>query len=227
MEAIFIFIRLWYDKKYHRKFLEDIMTPIQWMILGAAILAVILLLILALCLIQMRNRKLGIDGKRKVAAILKRFAGIRSFRVLNDLTLKTPKHEVKIDHVLIGFFGILVVNTKNLRGAVYGDGRGKNWTNVITKKEKEIKSSFPNPLLENQLAVEAIREVLSSNNVYKVSIESYVVFTRRKTSLYVPKGIAVLSLKDFRKLLKRSKYSADGDVDVKKVAEVLTNSQTK
>ena len=203
------------------------MTPIQWMILGAVILAAILLLILILCLVRLHHRKLGIDGKRKVAGILKRFAGIRSFRVLNDLKLKTPKHEVCIDHVLIGFFGILVVNTKNLTGAVYGDGRGKTWANVITKKNKETKTNFPNPLFENQLAIEAIREVLSANSVYKVSIESYVVFTRKKATLYIPKGIPVLSLKDFRKLLKRSKYSADGDVDVKKVAEVLTGAQAK
>ncbi len=197
------------------------MTPTQWMILGAAILAAVLLLILAVLFIRWRNRKRGVDGKRKVAAILKHFAGIRSFQVLNDLTVKTAKKEVCIDHVLIGFFGILVVNTQNLPGSIYGDGRGKTWANVVTKKDKEIKTTFPNPLLENQQAVDAIREVLSANNIYKVNIESYVVFTRQKTTLYIPKGLSVLSLKDFRKLLKKSKYSADGPVDVQQVAGVL------
>ncbi len=198
------------------------MTPTQWMILGAAILAAVLVLVLICLFIRWRNRRRGVDGKRKVAAVLKRFAGIRSFQVLNDLTVKTAKKEVPIDHVLIGFFGILVVNTQNLPGGIYGDGRGKTWVNVVTKKEKEIKTTFPNPLLENQQAVDAIREVLSANNIYKVNIESYVVFTRRKTMLYIPKGLSVLSLKDFQKLLKKSKYSADGPVDVQQVADVLT-----
>ena len=200
------------------------MTPIQWIILSAVILAVILLLVLAVLLIGWQNRRRGVDGKKKVAAILRRFTGIRSFRVLNDLTIHTAKKDLTIDHVLIGFFGILVVNTQNLSGSVYGDGRGKTWTHVITKKGREVKTSFPNPLLENQQAVDAIREVLSANSIYKINIESWVVFTRRKASLNVPKGLSVLTLKGFRKLLKRSKYSADGPVDVALVADTLSKA---
>lgn len=200
------------------------MTPIQWTILAAAVAAVILILILIRLLLVRNDRKKGVDGTKKVSRILKRFAGIRSFKVLNDLTLKTAKKNVHIDHILIGFFGIMVVNTQNLPGSIYGDGRGKNWTHVVTKNGRETKTSFPNPLLENQQAVDAVREVLSTNGVYKVNIESWVVFTRRKASLNVPKGLSVLTLKGFRKLLKRSKYSADGPVDVALVADTLSKA---
>ena len=162
------------------------MTPIQWTILAAAVAAVILILILIRLLLVRNDRKKGVDGTKKVSRVLKRFAGIRSFKVLNDLTLKTAKKNVHIDHILIGFFGIMVVNTQNLPGSIYGDGRGKNWTHVVTKNGRETKTSFPNPLLENQQAVDAVREVLSTNSVYKVNIESWVVFTRKKASLNLP-----------------------------------------
>ena len=203
------------------------MTPIQWTILAAAVAAVILILILIRLLLVRNDRKKGVDGTKKVSRILKRFAGIRSFKVLNDLTLKTAKKNVHIDHILIGFFGIMVVNTQNLPGSIYGDGRGKNWTHVVTKNGRETKTSFPNPLLENQQAVDAVREVLSTNGVYKVNIESWVVFTRKKASLNLPKGLSVLGIKDFKKLLKKSRYSADGNVNVPQVASLLSANRVK
>lgn len=132
-----------------------------------------------------------------------------------------------IDHILIGFFGIMVVNTQNLPGSIYGDGRGKNWTHVVTKNGRETKTSFPNPLLENQQAVDAVREVLSTNGVYKVNIESWVVFTRKKASLNLPKGLSVLGIKNFKKLLKKSRYSADGNVNVPQVASLLSANSVK
>jgi len=203
------------------------MTPIQWTILAAAVAAVILILILIRLLLVRNDRKKGVDGTKKVSRILKRFAGIRSFKVLNDLTLKTAKKNVHIDHILIGFFGIMVVNTQNLPGSIYGDGRGKNWTHVVTKNGREAKTSFPNPLLENQQAVDAVREVLSTNGVYKVNIESWVVFTRKKASLNLPKGLSVLGIKNFKKLLKKSRYSADGNVNVPQVASLLSANSVK
>lgn len=203
------------------------MTPIQWTILAAAVAAVILILILIRLLLVRNDRKKGVDGTKKVSRVLKRFAGIRSFKVLNDLTLKTAKKNVHIDHILIGFFGIMVVNTQNLPGSIYGDGRGKSWTHVVTKNSRETKTSFPNPLLENQQAVDAVREVLSTNGVYKVNIESWVVFTRKKASLNLPKGLSVLGIKDFKKLLKKSRYSADGNVNVPQVASLLSANSVK
>ena len=203
------------------------MTPIQWTILAAAVAAVILILILIRLLLVRNDRKKGVDGTKKVSRILKRFAGIRSFKVLNGLTLKTAKKNVHIDHILIGFFGIMVVNTQNLPGSIYGDGRGKNWTHVVTKNGREAKTSFPNPLLENQQAVDAVREVLSTNGVYKVNIESWVVFTRKKASLNLPKELSVLGIKNFKKLLKKSRYSADGNVNVPQVASLLSANSVK
>ena len=47
------------------KNLEGIMTPIQWIILSAVILAVILLLVLAVLLIGWQNRRRGVDGKKR------------------------------------------------------------------------------------------------------------------------------------------------------------------
>lgn len=71
------------------------------------------------------QKKLGIEGEKRVAAKLRKFAGIRSFKVMNDLYLPLYDKTTQIDHILIGFFGLIVVETKNIGGEVYGEPKKK------------------------------------------------------------------------------------------------------
>ena len=75
--------------------------------------------------------------------------------------------------------------------------------------------------MQNQACLEAVRDILTSQKIYKTSIENYVVFTNSKAVLNTERGLPVMTLKAFKKLLKREKYSADGSVDVEHTAEVL------
>lgn len=200
------------------------MKPETWILIGSIVAAVVIVWI-AVCLIISWNRhRKGIDGTLRVRSILRRFAGIRSFKVLSGLTFSQKNRTVCVDHILIGFFGIMLITVKNAKGTVYGSGRDKNWVRVITKHEQEKRGTFANPVFQNQSAVEAVREILASQNIYKIPIENYIVFANKKAVLNTERGLPVLTIRDFKKLLKKEKYSADGDVDVAKISDVLTNA---
>ena len=194
----------------------------QWIIIGAAALGIAAVLAIILAVMNWYYRKKGIDGKRKIHKLLKKFALIRRFRVLEDLELPVKSGgTVRADHILIGFFGIMIITEKNAAGSIYGSGWDKKWVRVVTKNEQEKRGSFANPVLQNQACLEAVRDILTSQKIYKTSIENYVVFTNSKAVLNTERGLPVMTLKAFKKLLKREKYSADGSVDVEHTAEVL------
>lgn len=200
------------------------MTEQQWIIIGIAALGIAVILGALSGIMQWYYRKKGVDGERKIHKILTRFAGIRRFRVLRGLTLPGKNGPVQIGHILIGFFGVMIVTEKNSAGNIYGTGWDKKWVRVVTKNEQEKRGSFKNPVLHSQACLEAVREVLTTNKIYKTSIENYVVFTSPKAVLNTERGLPVMNLKAFKKLLKREKYSADGDVDVERVAQVLLDA---
>ncbi|MGI5893631.1 MAG: nuclease-related domain-containing protein [Candidatus Merdivicinus sp.] len=195
-----------------------------WMIVGAAIAAVIIALVVVKLILAWNQRRLGIDGTRRVEKLLKRFARIRHFRVLSNVTLPLKEKSVTIDHILIGFFGVMLITVRNAKGTIYGMGRDKNWVRVVMKNEQEKRGTFTNPIPENQHCLEAMRNLLLANQVYKTSIENYIVFANKKAVLNTERGLPVLTFRDLKKLLKKSKYSADGNVDVEKLSELILSA---
>lgn len=162
-------------------------------------------------LLKLRKlRKLGIDGEKMVAKVLKRYAGIRSYRVINDLYLPLYDKTTQIDHILIGFFGLLVIETKNYKGEVYGDPKKKEWTHIVGGE----KHSFYNPLMQNQAHIDCIRHILGLEGIYNVNIESLVVFTNKKLDLYVPSKMPIIKLKRLKKYLRQPRFDKDNEYDV-------------
>ena len=195
-----------------------------WILICGAAVALVLALILVRVIFAWNERRRGVDGINRTGRLLRRFAGIRRFQVLSGLSLPLRGKAVKIDHILIGFFGIMLVTVRNAKGTVYGGGRDKNWVQVVTKHEQEKRGTFPNPIPENQEALEAVRQVLLDNKVYKIPIENYIVFANKKAVLNIERGLPVMTFSQFKKLLKRAKYSDDGNTDVEQIAKLLTEA---
>ena len=65
-------------------------------------------------LVTAQRRKKGVLALGKVSGKLNRFAGIRSFKVLSDVTLKTGKKDtVTIDRVLITFNHVILFKVQS------------------------------------------------------------------------------------------------------------------
>ena len=197
-------------------------------VLGAGVAA--LLIALSIYFVnRSKRKKSGALGRKKLASILRNFAGIRSFKVINnvDLPLGDGRY-THVDHILIGFFGVMVLENRSEPGDIYGEARDKEWISVVTGKNgSESRKKFPNPVTLNQEHCEAIRNIFQQDKIYKVDIESYVVFTTRKMQLGVQPDLPVMNLIKFKKLLSRSRYSDNGPVDVPVVYEALMKRAKK
>lgn len=83
------------------------------------------------------------------------------YHVFHDLYLPGAGGQglVQVDHVVVSRFGIFVVETKNLDGWLFGNARQALWTRSRFGRH----SQFPNPLIENQRNVQALRVLLGLN----------------------------------------------------------------
>ncbi|WP_428746064.1 nuclease-related domain-containing protein, partial [Sulfurimonas sp.] len=72
-------------------------------------------------------------GKGLLGEMLVNFAAnIRldkqKYYLIKNVTLPTEDGTTQIDHIVVSEFGIFVVETKNMKGWIFGDEKQKNWT---------------------------------------------------------------------------------------------------
>ena len=78
------------------------------------------------------------------------------YRVLNNVTIPTPKGSSQIDHLVVSIYGIFVIETKNYNGWIYGGEHAEYWTQNIYGNKYQLY----NPILQNAGHVRALRRVL-------------------------------------------------------------------
>lgn len=80
----------------------------------------------------------------------------RIYRRIDDLILTTDRGTTQVDHVILSPFGIFVIETKNMRGWIFGGERDPFWTQVNFRR----KDRFQNPLRQNYAHTRAVAEKL-------------------------------------------------------------------
>lgn len=194
----------------------------EYVYITMGVAAVTMGLLLPYFIKKLKAKRRGVKGEKKVARKLQKYARIRSFKVINDLYLPLYDKTTQVDHVLIGFFGILVVETKNLGGDIYGDPSQKNWLHAMGTKKHDLY----NPMMQNQAHIDCIRHHLAKANIYNVHIDSLVVFADKSANLYLPNGLPVILITKLHKYLKKNKdYQKDRGYDVKKLYDTLMNAR--
>ena len=145
--------------------------------------------------------------KCRVSRRLKRFAAPRGFRVLDDVKLEANGQTGWADHILIGYFGVLLVYDIIFAGDYYGKPGDKYWSLGVPGQGRY---RMENPLLQAD----------------RCAPEHAVVITaaKRGVTSYI-KSEDVVQFSELGKLLGRTKFQQDRDVDVEKVAEVLAAAQ--
>lgn len=78
------------------------------------------------------------------------------YRVLNNVTIPTPKGSSQIDHLVVSVYGIFVIETKDYNGWIYGGEHAEYWTQNIYGNKYQLY----NPILQNAGHVRALRRVL-------------------------------------------------------------------
>lgn len=91
------------------------------------------------------------------------------YHLIKNVTLPTEDGTTQIDHIIVSVFGVFVVETKNLRGWIYGSPKQKMWTQKIYRNTYR----FQNPLHQNYKHTKTLQALL---NLEDDQLHSVVVF---------------------------------------------------
>jgi len=114
--------------------------------------------------------------QNKIATLVNNEAG---FQVFNDLILEAPGGTTQIDHIILSRFGLFVIETKNLKGWIFGGANQQQWTQTLYRK----KYKFQNPLHQNYKHIKAVQNLLDVKQSIIFSIVVFVGDSQFKTQM--------------------------------------------
>lgn len=84
----------------------------------------------------------GLLGEFLVYFLRNTFLDKQPYRLIKNVTLPTKDGTTQIDHIIVSRFGVFVIETKNMKGWIFGNAKQKQWTQKIFK----YSGKFQNPL---------------------------------------------------------------------------------
>ena len=119
----------------------------------------------------------GMVGEWLVNLLIKLFLSKKDYHLIKNVTLPTFTDDnnqatTQIDHIIVSKYGVFVVETKNMKGWIFGSENQKQWTQQIFKH----KSKFQNPLHQNYKHVKTLEALLpikcnaNNNGIFSVII---------------------------------------------------------
>ena len=119
---------------------------------------------------------------------------------IHNVTLPSNEGTTQIDHIFVSVYGVFVVETKNMKGWIFGGEKQTKWTQQIYK----VKNTFQNPLRQNYKHLKALEGIL---DIPEGSLKSVIAFTGQctfKTDLprNVTQGIGYIHyIKSFKQVI--------------------------
>lgn len=78
------------------------------------------------------------------------------YHFIKNVTIPADGGTTQIDHIIVSRFGVFVVETKNLRGWIFGKEGDAYWTQKLYRHSEK----FQNPLRQNYKHTETLAEIL-------------------------------------------------------------------
>ncbi len=111
----------------------------------------------------------GVSGEFFVNGMTRWMLNKNEYHLIKNVTLATEDGTTQIDHVIVSLYGVFVVETKNMKGWIFGSAKQKSWTQKIYKQTHK----FQNPLHQNFKHVKTLEALLG---LKEHQIHSVVVF---------------------------------------------------
>jgi restriction system protein len=88
------------------------------------------------------------------------------YRRYHDVIIPSGNGTTQIDHLIVSPFGVFIVETKNLKGWIYGDAYQETWTQAIYRS----KHQFQNPLRQTYRQKKVLSEFfgIDENKIHPV-----------------------------------------------------------
>ena len=177
------------------------------------VVALVVGISVAIAVRKNRTDRLGAQGEKAVARVLKRLCG-KNGELFNDYMMKGERTSVQIDHILIDEYGVFVIETKNYSGIIYGDDVREEWTQILA--DGKVKNSFHSPVKQNAGHLYHVKKALDRD----VPVYGIVVFVQNNTQNI--KAQSVVGLKGLKKAVKAYRTQpALTPADIKRVCETL------
>jgi hypothetical protein len=87
----------------------------------------------------------GKAGEFLVNFLLSKRLDKNKYHLIKNVTLPTDNGTTQIDHIVVSQYGVFVIETKNMKGWIFGTVKQKQWTQKIYK----YTGKFQNPLHQN------------------------------------------------------------------------------
>ena len=155
------------------------------------------------------RRKIGktIEGKRYI---------------FNDIYFNEDGKSIQIDHILISSKGVIVLETKNYSGRIYGKENQQEWTQVLAYGKR--KNKFYNPLKQNNTHCYYVNKIVGEST----PIISLIVFIQNNTQFI--DANTVIGVHELKKKLKYlpNVISDDKVVEIaNKIKNHISNKRSK
>jgi hypothetical protein len=143
-----------------------------------------------------------------------------TYQTFHNVIVPTRNGTTQIDHVLISPFGVFIVETKNLKGWIFGSENQPNWTQSLYGKNY----SFQNPLRQAFRQKKSISEYLEVDESFIHAVVYFVGDCKFKTQL--PANVLRSGLGRYIKTF-RSHVLPPDEIDsvVGKLARLLAESK--
>lgn len=121
----------------------------------------------------------GAAGEFIVNIGAKLFLDKEQYHLIKNVTLPTEDGTTQIDHIIVSKFGVFVVETKNMKGWIFGSPNQKIWTQKIYKHS----SKFQNPLHQNYKHTKTLESLLGLSDSQLFSVIVFVGDSEFKTAM--------------------------------------------
>lgn len=125
----------------------------------------------------------GKAGEAMVNISARRYLDKTRYHLIKNVTLPTEDGTTQIDHIIVGRYGVFVVETKNMKGWIFGNAKQRQWTQKIYRHSQK----FQNPLHQNYKHVKTLQSLLALDDGQVFSLIVFVGDSTFKTEM--PKNV--------------------------------------
>lgn len=113
----------------------------------------------------------------------------------------------QIDHIVLSSYGIFVVETKNMKGWIFGDRNSDKWMQQIFK----CKNQFQNPFRQNYKHIKCLADLTGLSAEYFIHTIVFVGDCTIKTRAQLPEALVENATQLFRFISSYDQEVLDGD----------------
>jgi len=142
--------------------------------------------------------------------------------LFKNVTIPTQNGTTQIDHIIVSQYGIFVIETKNMKGWIFGDKNQRTWTQKIYKHTNK----FQNPLHQNYKHIKTLESLLNINQNKIFSIITFVGDSTFKTEMpenvtYAGGFINFINSKKIKLLSEQEVHQINALISEKRLSQTL------